>query len=259
MSEIRILALGDIVGPASVEYVRRHLGRFCSENSINLTVANGENACVGNGLDAQTAKNLLSSGVDVITSGNHIWHKKDIRDYLDSTDRVLRPANYRPTSPGQGYTKLVVDGYTFLVINVMGVVYLEPLENPFFCVDRILEHENGRYDFAVMDIHAEATSEKYALARYFDGRINAIFGTHTHVATADNQVLRKGSGFVCDLGMCGPVDSVLGIRNECIIEKLTTNIPLKFELAEGDIEANGVVFTLDVDTKAALSVERIKL
>lgn len=257
MSLFRVLTLGDIVGPAAVEYVRRKAPPFCTAESINAVVANGENACVGNGLDGPTARNLLGSGIDVLTSGNHIWHKKDIREYLDSTDRVIRPANYRATNPGVGYTKITCDGMRLLVMNVMGVVYMDPLDNPFYCIERIINHEKGNYDLSILDIHAEATSEKYALARYFDGRVNIIFGTHTHVQTADEQVLPKGSGFICDLGMCGPKNSILGVRSECIIEKLTTNMPVKFELAEGEIEARGAIFTVDTDSGAVVSVERI--
>lgn len=259
MSLSRILTIGDIVGPQAVEYIRRKLWDFRRANEINLTIANAENACTGNGLDAPTAKYLLSSGVDVITSGNHIWHKRDIREYLDSTDSVIRPANYRTTTPGSGYTKITVDGYVYMIINVLGVVYMDPLDNPFFTVERILNHEEGRYDFAVLDIHAEATSEKQALAYYFDGRINVMFGTHTHVTTADEHVMPHGSGYITDLGMCGPVDSVLGIRSEIIIEKLTTNMPVRFEIAEGAIEACGAVFTLDLENRRVVSVERVKL
>lgn len=260
MSQIKILALGDVVGENAVEYIRRRLGRFSDDNAIDFTVINGENACMGqgNGIDVVSAKTLLQSGADVITSGNHIWHKKDMREYLDSTDLIIRPANYQPSMPGQGYTKVNCQGYTMLVINVLGVIYIDPLDSPFTAVEQILEREEGRYDFAVLDIHAEATSEKYALARYFDGRIHAMFGTHTHIPTADNQVLKKGSGFVCDLGMCGPVDSILGVKNECIIERLVNGVQQKFELAEGEIEANGVIFTLDTDSKKCLAVDRIK-
>jgi len=259
MSNFRLLALGDIVGPAAVEYIKRNISSFCTANKINAVVANAENACVGNGLDGPTARKLLSSGIDVLTSGNHIWHKKDIREILDSTDRLIRPANYRSTNPGVGYTLLKIDGIRLLVMNVMGVIYLDPLENPFSCTERILNHEKGNFDIAVLDIHAEATGEKYALARYFDGRIHMIFGTHTHVQTADEQIMPHGSGFICDLGMCGPTDSILGIKNECIIEKLTTNMPVKFELAEGPIEVRGAIFTFDTDKNRVISVERVIL
>ncbi len=259
MALSHILAIGDIVGPQAVEYIRRRLWDFRRSNDISLTIANGENACTGNGLDASTSKHLLSSGVDIITSGNHIWHKRDIREYLDSTDAVIRPANYRTTTPGSGYTKITVDGYVYLIINILGVIYMDPLDNPFSTVERILNHENGRYDFAVLDIHAEATSEKLALAYYFDGRINVMFGTHTHVATADERVLARGSGYITDLGMCGPSDSILGIRPEIIIEKLTTNMPVRFEIADGEIEACGAIFTIDTDNGRVVSVKRIRI
>lgn len=259
MSLSHILTIGDIVGPQAVDHIRRRLWDFRRSNNIDLAVANGENACTGNGLDVSSAKQLFSSGVDIITSGNHIWHKRDIREFLDSTNAVIRPANYRTTVPGSGYTKITINGYIYLVMNIMGVVYMDPLDNPFFTIERILNHEKGHFDFAILDIHAEATSEKTALAYYFDGRINIMFGTHTHVATADERILPRGSGFITDLGMCGPVESILGIRSDIIIEKLTTNLPVRFEIAEGAIEACGAIFTLDLETGRVVSVERIKI
>ncbi len=259
MSEnFRLLAIGDVVGPAAVKYISENLWGFRKANKIDMVVCNAENASLGNGLDPQSADSLIESGCDALTGGNHIFRKREIRHYLDSSRTLVRPANYPYGTPGCGYTNINIDGYRVLVINVLGTIYLEPLACPFSTVERILEREVGRYDFAVLDIHAEATSEKIALGRYFDGRINVIFGTHTHVATADTTILPNGSGYVTDLGMSGPPDGVLGVRADIIIEKLRTKLPIKFELAEGAPEVNGVIFTLDKLSGKAVSVERIK-
>ena len=255
---IQILALGDIVGPRAVEYIRRNLWGIRDRYGIALVVANGENACTGNGIDSHTADTLLSAGVDVITSGNHIWHKREIFDYLDDNAHIVRPANYKSTNPGKGHTIVSCDGVRFLVVNVMGVVYMDALENPFVSVSRILDRCAGEYDAAILDIHAEATSEKLALAHYFDGRIQVIFGTHTHVTTADEQILSHGSGYITDLGMCGPTQSVLGVRPDLIIERMNAHMPVRFELAATPIEANGTLFALDSETMSVQSVMRIK-
>lgn len=257
-SEFRILALGDVVGPFAVKYISEKLWNFRRDNSIDMVVCNAENAASGNGLDPFSADKLISSGCDVLTGGNHIFRKREIRDYLESSEVLVRPANYPIGTPGNGFTIVNIDGYKALVINVMGTIYLDSLACPFSTVERILEREAGRYDFAVLDVHAEATSEKIALGRYFDGRINVVFGTHTHVPTADMAVLPKGTGYVTDLGMSGPNDGVLGVRADIIIEKLRMKLPVKFELAEGDIEVDGVIFSIDKDSGKVTSVERIK-
>ena len=252
----RILALGDVVGPEAVKYLSSTLWSYRKEHNINMVVCNAENSAIGNGLDPQSADKLLASGCDILTGGNHIFRKKEIRSYLDSSLEVIRPANYPIDAPGSGHTTISIDGYRVLVINILGVVFMEPLACPFATIDRILEREEGRYDFAALDIHAETTSEKIALARYFDGKINCIFGTHTHVATADEQILPRGSGYITDLGMTGPSESVLGIRSDIIIEKMRTKLPVKFELATGNIKSNGAIFELDINGKC-VSVERI--
>ncbi|MCI8387850.1 MAG: TIGR00282 family metallophosphoesterase [Clostridiales bacterium] len=258
MSTFKLLAIGDVVGPEAVKYISEKLWVFRNANKINMVVCNSENACNGNGIDPQSSEELLSGGCDVLTGGNHTFRKKEIRRYLDDSSYAIRPANLPAGTPGNGYTTVNIDGIRVLVINVLGTIYLESLACPFATIDRILERETGSYDIAVLDIHAEATSEKIALGRYFDGRIAAIFGTHTHVATADMQILPKGSGYVTDLGMSGPPDGVLGIRADIIIEKLRTKLPVKFEFAEGATEVNGVIFTLDTDKNRCVSVERVK-
>ena len=257
-NNFRLLAIGDVVGPAAVKYIGETLWRYRKEHSIDMVVCNAENAAVGNGLDPQSADALLAAGCDVLTGGNHIFRKKEIRRYLDYSRTVVRPANYPYGTPGNGYTFADIDGYRVLVINVMGQIYLDPLACPFSTIDRILEREAGRYDFAVLDIHAEATSEKIALGRYFDGRIAVIFGTHTHVPTADNMILPHGTGYVTDLGMSGPPDGVLGVRADIIIEKMRTKLPVKFELAEGAPEVNGVIFTMEKGNFKVFETERVK-
>jgi len=255
---MNILALGDVVGPGAVEYLRRNLREICRRENIDFVVANGENAAAGNGLDIDSAETLLDAGVDVLTSGNHIWQKREIYTYLDDYPTVIRPANYRASNPGSGWT-VIDNGQTrILVINVMGTVYMEPLDNPFTCVEKILEKQRGTYDLAILDIHAEATSEKLALAFHFDGRIPIIFGTHTHVPTADEQILPRGSGYITDLGMCGPIHSVLGVKPGIIIEKMTAHMPARFELAETRIEANGAIFTCDPASGRISGVRRIR-
>ncbi len=258
MNTFKILAVGDVVGPDAVKYMGEKLWSFRKENGINMVVCNAENAAAGNGLDIESADKLLSSGCDILTGGNHIFKRREIRRYLDMNRSVIRPANYPYGTSGNGYTFANIDGYRILVINMLGTIYLEPLNCPFGTADRILDREAGRFDFAVLDFHAEATSEKIALGRYLDGRVNVIFGTHTHVPTADETILPNGSGYVTDLGMSGPPDGVLGVRADIIIEKMRTKMPVKFELAEGATEVNGVVFTLDTQTKKTVKVERVK-
>ena len=254
---MRILALGDVVGTAAVAYLSEHLWKFRDREKIDAVIVNGENASEIRGLSARDASALLSAGADVITLGNHAFGIRDLYPFLEDSDDVIRPANYPPQAPGAGYTVKEVCGWRMLCINVSGRVYLDPLSSPFDTVDRILDREKGNYDFAVMDIHAEATSEKLALAHYFDGRIGAIFGTHTHVPTADTRVLKKGSGYVTDLGMCGPVDGIIGTCAENVIDRFRFMMPTRFEVAGGEIEAMGVIFEIDPSKNRTLEVKRI--
>lgn len=259
MSEIYVLAIGDIVGPETIQILSSKLRAFKKNMPVHFTVANGENASHGNGLTPEDADAIFDCGVDVITSGNHIWHKNNLHNYLDDKKYLLRPANYPTQCPGKGAVVFEGNGMDFLVMNVMGTVFTDSLANPFETVDRLLLEYQGKYDYAVLDIHAEATSEKIALARYLDGRVHVIFGTHTHVPTADEQILKKGSGYITDLGMSGPTDSILGLTEECIIRKFLTHMPVRHELAKGPIEICGALFTVDTDTKRVISVRRIKL
>ena len=254
---MKILAVGDVVGARAVEYLENNLWKVREENKIDFTVVNGENASDIHGIGMSDAKTLISSGADLITLGNHTYGRRDICEFLSESESIIRPANYPPMAPGGGYTLLNINGWRILGINILGTALMEAMACPFATVDRILERENGNYDFAVMDIHAEATAEKIALARYFDGRIAVIFGTHTHVQTADEQVLPGGSGYITDLGMTGPENGIIGTDANIIIEKFRTKMPARFKVADGRIKACGAIFDLDTDTKKVRSVKRI--
>ena len=258
MSVYRILALGDIVGRESCEKVCRVLPSLKRELRIDFTVANGENAAQGNGLDRRTAEQLFGGGIDVLTSGNHIWQKREMVDYIDEQPHILRPANYPKGTPGQGAVLFQTFGMRILVMNVLGTVYLEPLSCPFATVEALLEAYCGEYDLSILDIHAEATSEKLALANYFDGKIDIVFGTHTHVLTADTRIFPKGTGYLTDIGMCGAVDSILGVSVDRVISRLRTHMPVRFENPSGMTELNGAVFTYDKTKKCVLDVELLR-
>ena len=255
---MKILAIGDVVGVKSIEYLEETLWEKRSELGADFVVVNGENATDIHGISTLDAKRLANAGADLITLGNHAWGRRDICELLSNEEWILRPANYPPMTPGSGYTILNFCGWRILCINVMGNALMEALGCPFATVDRILEREAGAYDFALMDIHAEATSEKIALARYFDGRIHVMFGTHTHVQTADEQILPKGSGYITDLGMTGPMDGVIGSDAAGVIERFRTKMPVRFRVAEGAVSAHGALFDLNTDTMRVTSVTRVR-
>ena len=255
---MRILALGDVVGHVAIDYLADKLWAFRSKEKIDFCVANGENATEIRGISAADAEAILDTGVDLITLGNHAFGMRDIYSYLDANEHcIIRPANYPTDAPGVGYTICDVNGWRVLCINVSGRVYLDPLASPFDTVDRILEREDGRYDVALLDIHAEATSEKLALGRYFDGRIQVMFGTHTHVPTADEQILPHGSGYITDLGMCGPTDGILGTDADAVIHRFRTLMPTRFSVAGGNVQAQGVIFDVDEGAGRVRSVKRV--
>lgn len=254
---MKILAIGDVVGKNAVKHLENTLWKVRNELNVDFTVVNGENASDIYGIDEADAKTLLFAGADVITLGNHSFGRKNIFAMLSDSDAIIRPANYPPLTPGGGYTVINNCGWKILCINVLGTAFMEPLACPFATVDKILEREKGEYDISVLDIHAESTSEKIALARYFDGKINVMFGTHTHVQTADEQVLPKGSGYITDLGMTGPVNGVIGSDSAAVIERFRTKMPTRFTVAEGVICAHGAIFDVDTNTKKVTSVKRI--
>lgn len=255
---MKILALGDIVGLETVEFLRNNLWNFRKDNKIDFVIANGENVNDIFGLGLDEAKILLDCGIDVITTGNHVWGRRDIYDFLDSTENVIRPVNYPSGAPGSGYTIVNADGFKILCINVLGTVFMDSLTSPFDAVDTVLAREKGNYDIALLDVHAEATSEKLAMGYHFDGRITAVFGTHTHVQTADERVLPAGSGYITDLGMTGPKDGILGVDKDTVLYRFLTKMPKRYTVAQGDIEAQGAIFDIDPFANKTFSVTRAK-
>ena len=254
---MRILAVGDVVGNVGVEYLQKHLWRVRNENKIDVCVVNGENASEISGVSRADAQRILDAGADVITLGNHTWGRKDIQGLLDESECVIRPANYVPGLPGNGYTILTVSGYRVLCINLIGTVNMESESNPFLAADKIFEREAGEYDVAIVDFHAEATSEKIAMGRYLDGRATLVFGTHTHVQTADEQILSRGTAYITDIGMTGPMNGVLGVSYDIIIRRFLTHLPERFMVANGDLKAHGVIVDVDPSTGKASSIKRI--
>lgn len=255
---VKILALGDITGVSACEKVCRYLSKLKSEYGIDFTVANGENAASHNGLDRSTAEMLLGGGIDVLTSGNHIFQKREMLTYIDENPYIIRPGNYPCGTPGKGSFIFESFGLRILVMNVLGTTYLDPLSCPFEAVEKMLRENDGQYDISILDVHAEATSEKLALANYFDGKIDIIFGTHTHVQTSDTRFFPKGTAYLTDLGMCGPIDSILGVDVSKVVEKFQTHLPVRFETPEGECEINGAVFTYDRGLKKCTGIELVR-
>ena len=256
---MKILVIGDVTSPLGIEHLKNRLWQVRKENKIDFCVVNGENASFITGISKELSEDLLRAGADVIRGGNHTLRNKSVYTYLDDTRDVLRPINFGDSAPGHGYTVVSARGYRILVISALGNVFMEPvLDNPYPYIDKALKENEGKYDFSILDIHAEATGEKLALGYNYDGKINIIFGTHTHVQTADEQILPNGSGYITDVGMCGESGGVLGMDAECVIEKMKTRIPNKFKAASGECRADGVVFTLNTTTKKIEEIQRIK-
>lgn len=255
---MKILAIGDIVGIKSVDYLCDRLFRIKSELGIDFTVANGENATEIHGISKREAMAIFDAGVDVITLGNHAFGQRDISELLCDDYNIIRPANYPRLVPGIGHITVNYKGKRILCMNVLGNALMDAMACPFATVDEILESEKGSYDISILDVHAETTSEKIALARYFDGRISVIFGTHTHVQTADEQILPRGTGYITDLGMTGPVNSVIGTDVSAVIEKFRTKMPTRFTVGSGDIKACGAIFEIDDEANKVKSVRRVK-
>ena len=256
---LQILAIGDIVGTQTIDHLRTTLWKKRDEWKVDLVIANGENATLIHGLGSRDAQALLDCGIDLITLGNHTYGMRDIYTLLDDRpDAIIRPLNYPAAAPGCGYTICDVKGWRLLCMNINGTAFMEPLASPFDAVESVLRREAGRYDCSILDIHAEATSEKYAIARAFDGRISAMFGTHTHVPTADEQILPGGSGYITDIGMSGPVNGILGTKTEAVLTKMRDKMPSHFTVAEGKVAIHGALFTLDPSSGRCVGVKRVR-
>lgn len=256
---MRILVIGDVVGDNGSEFLRRTLPSFKKNNDIDLCIVNGENSAQGNGIHPHSAEHLLASGADVITTGNHVLRRAEIYQKLDEEGYpLIRPANFHRTAPGKGYYIIDKGFLQIAVINLIGVVYLENNENPFECIDRVLE-EVKHCRIKLVDFHAEATAEKRAMGFYLDGRASAVFGTHTHVQTNDAQVLPNGTGYITDIGMTGPIQSVLGITPSLAIEKMKTNLPVRFQNPDGECRMEGCIFEIDNKTGKAISATAVSV
>ncbi|MCD8311914.1 MAG: YmdB family metallophosphoesterase [Firmicutes bacterium] len=261
---MKILAVGDIFGEAAAGALGGRIRAVCKAAGATpeLTVVNGENAAEGRGLTPETAREIFSAGADIITTGNHIWDKRVIYDYLDSEPRILRPANYPAESPGVGYNVVSVSSYRVLIMNLLGCAFISPTPAcPYETAERIFGRERGRYDFALIDFHAEATGEKLAFARYIDShreyRVAAIWGTHTHIQTADEKILPFGTGYITDIGMTGPEGGVIGVKPENIISVMKNKMPAKFEVADGNIALHGALFEIDPERAVTTGVCRV--
>ncbi len=255
---MKILFIGDIIGRPGRQAVEKLLPGLVEEHRVDFVIANGENAAAGFGLTPAVLDNLFALGINVVTSGNHLWDKKDILPRLKKEPRLLRPANYPPDVPGTSFGVYEdKKGRKVGVFNLLGRVFMPAVDCPFRIADQVIAELKKETDIIIVDMHAEATSEKIALGWYLDGRVSAVIGTHTHVMTADQRVLPKGTAYITDAGMTGGFDSVIGMEKEPIIEKFLTQLPTKFEVAEGDVRFNGVVVEVDEQRGKAKAIKRI--
>ncbi|MBQ5884435.1 MAG: TIGR00282 family metallophosphoesterase [Clostridia bacterium] len=255
---MRLLFIGDVVGQSGCEFLMRKLPGYKKENGIDVCIANGENSAQGNGVTPFSCKMLYDSGVDFITLGNHCFKRPEVLEYLDSESAIIRPYNFPDGASGKGVGIIDKGRYRIAVINLMGTVYMEPLNNPFSEVDKALEEIDG-CKTVIVDFHAEATAEKRSLGFYLDGRVTAVLGTHTHVQTADAQLLPAGTAYITDVGMTGPMQSVLGIEPRLAIKKIKNHIPVRFSNAEGAHSMNGCLLEIDEKSGKALSIKRVVL
>jgi len=241
---MEILFVGDVFGKPGRDALLRWLPGFRDEHAIDFVIANAENAANGAGITSKIAQRLLGGGIDVITTGNHVWRQKEVFGFLTADDRIVRPANYPVGAPGRGLTvRPTAGGEEVAVIDLAGDLFLQTGESPFRIVDRLVDDAQELAETIVVDIHAEATSEKVAMGRYLDGRVTAVLGTHTHVQTSDACVLPGGTAYVTDVGMTGPRDSVIGVRTDIILRRFLTELPQQFEVAEGPVRLDAVLIS----------------
>ncbi len=256
---MNILFIGDIVGEPGRRVIETMLPKIKKREEIAFVIANGENVAAGSGVTPALAAELFDHGIDVITSGDHIWKRKEMVVELGADKRLLRPANYPDGSPGFGYGVFeALPGVYIGVINLVGRVFMQPVECPFRVAKNIVDKISDRAGIIIVDMHAEATSEKIALGYYLDGQVSAVLGTHTHIQTADEKILSGGTAFISDAGMTGPFDGVIGRKKEQIIRRFLTQLPTKFEMAEGDIQLHGVILDIDEKTGRANSIKRVQ-
>ena len=254
---MKILAVGDIVGNCGVKELKRRLKKIKEEKKIDFVIVNGENSAEGMGITEKNFRDILEAGANVVTMGNHTWGKKDIFKFIDNP-QIIRPANYPEGVPGKGYQLFKCLDKKICVINLIGRVDINILtENPFLIANKIIEKNKKDVDIIIIDFHAEATAEKIALGYYLDGKATAIFGTHTHVQTADEKILPNGTGYITDIGMTGPKNSVIGMNIGASIKRFETTLPERYRVAEGEAIFNGVIFNIDDESNKVRKIERI--
>ena len=256
---MRVLAIGDIVGKNGVDFLRSKINNLKQEKNIDFVIANGENSAEGNGITPESASKIFGAGVDVITGGNHSFRRKEIFSYMKTNRRLLRPYNFpAKTTPGFGYCKTQVNNINIAVINIMGVSYLESLKCPFESLEEAV-NLCRECPVKIVDIHAETTAEKLALSYYIDGKVSAIFGTHTHVQTSDETIKTNGTGYITDVGMTGSIESVLGVKKELSIKRLKDKLPVRFENADGLCKLECVIFDINPETTRTEYIERLRI
>ncbi|MFH1845940.1 MAG: TIGR00282 family metallophosphoesterase [Candidatus Omnitrophota bacterium] len=257
---MRVLFIGDIVGKPGRTIAKKTIKFLRKKEKIDFVIANGENAAGGSGLTPAISEELFNSGIDLLTSGDHIWKKRDIYNFLKGTNNVLRPLNYPSGAPGTGSAVIEVNGgqYKIGVMNLIGRVFMEAVECPFRMAKEEVERLRKETPVIIVDIHAEATSEKAAMGWYLDGKVSAVVGTHTHIQTADEKILPGGTAYITDCGMAGPYDSVIGRKKEAVIERFLTQLPARFDMAVDNIEMHGVLIDIDERTGKALAIKRVQ-
>jgi 2',3'-cyclic-nucleotide 2'-phosphodiesterase len=257
---MKILFIGDIIGKPGRLAVKELLPSLISRHEIDLVIANCENAAAGFGVTREVVEELYDAHIDILTSGNHIWDKKEVLEFIEDYETLLRPANYPGAVPGKGAVLMPTAAGDYVgVLNLAGRIFMAPIDCPFIEAKKAVARLKEKTNVIIVDIHAEATSEKKALGWYLDGEVSAVLGTHTHVQTADNEILPQGTAYISDAGMTGPFDSVIGIKKDTIIERFLTSIPNRFDVAKGDVRLQGVVLDVDATSGKANSIERISI
>lgn len=258
MRPLRILMLGDIVGRPGRHTCRDRVHAWRKEYQLDCVIANGENASGGNGLIVKNAGELLSYGIDFITSGNHIWKQNDYEDLFEKYSNIIRPANYPDVNPGKGWGIFeTADGVKIGILNLQGQVFMDPIDSPFTASEKCIAEIREITPVILVDFHAEATSERVAMGYFLDGKVTAVLGTHTHIPTADTRILPGGTAFQTDIGMVGPRDGILGVESGKIMRKFLTGLPVRFEVAKGPVVCNGVILTVNPGDGKAVGIERL--